>query len=80
MGTALIFATFQPKNVKQLEMSILQATVLLAFNDEEEYTYEALQAKTGLSDQELNIQLISLACLDQKLLLAIPPAPPADAE
>ena len=42
MGTALIFATFQPKNVKQLEVSILQATVLLAFNDEEEYTYEAL--------------------------------------
>ena len=36
-------------------MSILQATVLLAFNDEEEYTYEALQSKTGLSDQELNI-------------------------
>lgn len=54
-------------------MSVLQATVLLAFNDEQEYSYDALQAKTGLSDTELNIQLISLACLDQKVLLAIPP-------
>ena len=42
MGTALVFATFQPKNVKQLEVSVLQATVLLAFNEEQEYTYDAL--------------------------------------
>ena len=42
MGTALVFATFQGKNVKQLEMSVLQATVLLAFNDATEYTYAAL--------------------------------------
>lgn len=76
MGTALVFAAFQPKNIKQLELSVLQATVLLAFNDEQEYTYEALQAKTGLSDQELNIQLISMACLDHKLILAIPPPEP----
>ena len=73
MGTALVFATFQPKNVKQLEVSVLQATVLVAFNDEQEYTYDALQAKTGLSDQELNMQLISLACMEHKLLMAIPP-------
>ena len=42
MGTALVFATFQGKNVKQLEMSVLQATVLLAFNDATEYTYATL--------------------------------------
>jgi len=42
MGTALIFSRFQPKNVKQLELSVLQAIVLLAFNDEMEYTYQAL--------------------------------------
>ena len=54
--------------------------MLLAFNDEAEYTYSALQAKTGLSDQELNIQLISLACLDQKILLAIPPTAPENTQ
>lgn len=42
MGTALVFATFQQKNVKQIELSALQAIVLLAFNDQEEYTYDAL--------------------------------------
>ena len=52
----------------------MQAIVLLAFNDAEEYTYEALKEKTGFTDTELNVQLISLACLDQKVLLAIKPA------
>ena len=76
MSTSLIFAKFdlnKPTLVKQLEMSGMQAICLLAFNDQEEYTYAELQKKTGFTDQELNIQLISLACLDQKVLLAIKP-------
>ena len=76
MSTSLIFARFdlsKPNLTKQLEVSGMQAICLLAFNDQEEYTYQALQEKTGFTDQELNIQLISLACLDQKVLLAIKP-------
>ena len=76
MSTALIFAVFdfeKPNLVKQLEVSGMQAICLLAFNDEQEFTYDALKEKTGFTDQELNIQLISLACLDQKVLVAIKP-------
>ena len=81
MSTSLIFAKFdmnKPGLVKQLEMSGMQAICLLAFNDQEEYTYADLQKKTGFTDQELNIQLISLACLDQKVLLAIKPEGPEE--
>ena len=42
MSTSLIFAKFdlaKPGLVKQLEMSGMQAICLLAFNDQEEYTY-----------------------------------------
>ena len=57
--------------MKQLEVSGMQAICLLAFNDAAEYTYDDLKEKTGFTDQELNIQLISLACLDQKVLVAV---------
>ena len=58
MSTSLIFAKFdleKPNIVKQLEVSGMQAICLLAFNDEDEYTYNALKDKTGFTDQELNV-------------------------
>jgi len=84
MATALIFAKFTPtakaNQVKQLEVSGLQALVLLAFNEQAVYTYEELRIKTGLTEQELNIQLISLACLEHKIILAKTPEKPAEIE
>jgi hypothetical protein len=50
-------------------MSGLQAIVLLCFNDKDQLGYSDLLTLTGLSEEELNIQLISLACLEHKILL-----------
>ncbi len=50
-------------------MSGLQAIVLLCFNNHDTLGYSELVSLTGLMEEELNIQLISLACLEHKLLL-----------
>ena len=74
MATCLIQANFSSNSVKQLEVSGLQALVLLAFNKNDHLTYQQLLEETGLVDKELNVQLISLAMMEHKVLLVNTPS------
>lgn len=73
MGSALLVGNFAVRNTKQLEVSCTQALVLLAFNEKEEYKYNELLQKTGFTEVELNKQLISMACLQHKILSIVQP-------
>ena len=47
--------------------------MLLAFNvDKDQLTYAELEEITGLRDRELNMQIISLATMEHKILKIIP--------
>ena len=48
MATCILSACFDGKNEKQLEVSGLQAIVLLAFNDKNELCYPEIEEITGL--------------------------------
>jgi hypothetical protein len=54
-------------------VSGLQAIVLLCFNNGDHKTYKQLLEETGLSEKELNVQIISLATLEHKVLLIASP-------
>lgn len=71
MATCLLIGRFNERTVKQIEVSGLQALVLLAFNNKNRLSYEDLEQITGLQDKELNIQLISLATMEHKVLKII---------
>jgi hypothetical protein len=75
MATAQVQARFDlsKPDTKQIEMSGLQAAVILQFNQNDQLTYSQLLALTGLAEEDLNIQLISLACFEHKLLLTDDP-------
>lgn len=93
MCTALVKATFKPKNIKLLDLSGTQALVLLAFNDakrlmeaQEEppknpddriLSFDQLQSATGLDDEELRKQLISLSMLEHQVLVVVDNEQPA---
>jgi hypothetical protein len=55
MATCILSACFDGKHEKQLEVSGLQAIVLLAFNDKNELCYPEIEEITGLKDRDLNI-------------------------
>lgn len=46
----------------------MQAMVLVAFNQNDHMSYKELIQVTGMSEQELNVQLISLALMEHKVL------------
>lgn len=61
MSTAMLRANF-PKGVKELSVSLVQALVLLLFNDNDELTYEAVKEQLGMKDdKELQRTLLSLS-------------------
>jgi cullin-4 len=61
MSTAMLRASF-PKGAKELSVSLLQALVLLLFNDADELSYEAIKEQLGLKDdKELQRTLLSLS-------------------
>ena len=47
----------------------MQALVLIAFNQNDHMSYQQLKQATGMSEQELNVQLISLALMEHKVLV-----------
>ena len=47
----------------------MQALVLIAFNQNDHMSYQQLKLTTGMSEQELNVQLISLALMEHKVLV-----------
>jgi hypothetical protein len=60
MSTCLVFGNFMKKpngtygRQHQIELSSLQAIVLLAFNTNDEITYAKLLEITGMAERELN--------------------------
>ncbi|KAK9826788.1 hypothetical protein WJX81_000888 [Elliptochloris bilobata] len=61
LGTCVLRAQF-PKGLKELSVSLFQATVLMLFNDADELALEDIAAATGIEDRELRRTLQSLAC------------------
>lgn len=86
LSTSLVFAHFKPKadgtyaKEFQLEVSGLQAIVLYCFNEGEQLSYEQLQAMTKLDERNLNQQLISLACMEYKILSVVKQQKPEEEE
>eukprot|EP00879_Flechtneria_rotunda_P030046 GHRR01032564.1.p1 GENE.GHRR01032564.1~~GHRR01032564.1.p1 ORF type:complete len:114 (-),score=36.57 GHRR01032564.1:116-457(-) len=61
MSTAMLRANF-PKGAKELSVSLLQALVLLLFNDADELSYEAIKEQLGVkNERELQRTLLSLS-------------------
>jgi cullin-4 len=59
LGSVIMKASFKA-GAKELQVSIPQALILLAFANEDRLTYNAIQKKTGLADAELQDILLSL--------------------
>jgi hypothetical protein len=70
MSTAMLRASF-PKGAKELSVSLLQALVLLLFNDADELSYEAIKEQLGMKDdKELQRTLLSLSAGKVRLAAA----------
>ncbi|KAJ2082433.1 hypothetical protein H4R24_001601 [Coemansia sp. RSA 988] len=61
LGTCLIKVEFE-EGLKELQLSLVQGTVMLLFTEEDELTYAQIQQQTGLENAELRLVLQSLAC------------------
>ena len=57
-----------PLGKKELVVSLLQALVLLLFNDGDRFSYADILTATGIEDRELKVTLQSLACGKQRVL------------
>lgn len=60
LGSVILKADF-PQGSKELQLSIPQALILMAFSDEDRLTCSIIQKKTALSEHELQEALISLS-------------------
>ncbi|PIA19332.1 cullin 4 [Coemansia reversa NRRL 1564] len=71
LGTCLIKVNFD-EGLKELQLSLVQGTVMLLFSEEDELTYTQIQQQTGLEDDELQRVLQSLACGRFRVLIKEP--------
>lgn len=71
LGYSLLRATFKT-GVKELQVSLYQALVLLLFNDKTEYSLEQIQWMTEIEAVELNRTLQSLACGRARVIQKVP--------
>lgn len=72
LGQCVLKATFKIGRVHELSVSLLQAVVLMLFNDCEELSFEDIKAATAMEDKELRRQLQSLACGKVRALVKRP--------
>lgn len=72
LGQFLLRARFKPTVVKELQISMFQALVLLLFNDKLEWTYEEIKNATKIEKGELKRTLQSLACGRWKVVVKTP--------
>ncbi|CAD5231091.1 unnamed protein product [Bursaphelenchus okinawaensis] len=72
LAFAILKATFKPKVKKELDVSMLQALVLLLFNDKLKIGYKEILEKTQIEETELKRTLQSLACGKMRVLLKEP--------
>ncbi|KDR70101.1 hypothetical protein GALMADRAFT_255498 [Galerina marginata CBS 339.88] len=71
LGTVTLKARFTA-GIKELNVSMYQALVLLLFNDETDLSYEDIKEQTGMEEAELKRTLQSLACGKKKVLKKVP--------
>uniref|UniRef100_F1KTC7 Cullin-4 n=1 Tax=Ascaris suum TaxID=6253 RepID=F1KTC7_ASCSU len=72
LAQVLLRAHFKPSVVKELQVSMFQALVLLLFNEKTEWTVEEISASTKIEKGELERTLQSLACGRLRVLLKTP--------
>lgn len=68
LGSALVQGTFGADNVRLFDVSGTQAIILLAFNNAQRLSYSEIKEATGLSDNELKRQLVSLSLSEHQIL------------
>jgi len=71
LGHCLLKAHF-PKSNHELHVSLLQAIILLCFNDVDTLSYGQIKEKIGLEENELKRTLQSLACGKYRVLAKSP--------
>ena len=71
LNHCVLKATFL-QGTKELEVSLLQALVLLMFNESDTLTLAQISSRTNIDDRELRLILQSLACGKAQVLLKIP--------
>ncbi|KAI8048110.1 Cullin family-domain-containing protein [Syncephalis plumigaleata] len=82
LGQCRLRAYF-PKGTKELQVSLLQAVVLLLFNDcpiKSSLSYHDIHTKTGIPPDELHRTLLSLACGRSRVIIKSPKGPVIDEE
>lgn len=71
LGHCVLRANFVA-GMKELQVSLFQALVLLLFNDKDSYSFEEIKQATGIEDGELRRTLQSLACGKARVLQKTP--------
>lgn len=71
LGTCIVRANF-PAGPKELSVSLLQAVVLMLFNDAARLSLEEVRQQSGIEDKELRRTLQSLACGKVRVLTKEP--------
>ncbi|KAF7633371.1 CULLIN_2 domain-containing protein [Meloidogyne graminicola] len=62
LASGVLKATFKSKVIKELEVSLFQAMVLLLFNEKIKWNFKEIAENTKIEDTELKRTLQSLAC------------------
>lgn len=62
LASAILKATFKPTILKEMDVSLFQAIVLLMFNNKIEFSYEEILIESKIEETELKRTLQSLAC------------------
>ncbi|KAJ2854959.1 hypothetical protein J3B02_002417 [Coemansia erecta] len=71
LGTCLLKVAFD-EGVKELQLSVIQGTIMLLFNDQDRLAYIQIRDNTGLEESELKRTLQSLACGKHRVLTKEP--------
>jgi len=71
LGTCILKATFDC-GVKEVAVSLFQASVLLLFNDTDALSFMDIASATGLEKKELRRTLQTLACAKDRILIKEP--------
>ncbi|CAI4228659.1 unnamed protein product [Auanema sp. JU1783] len=72
LGQCMLKGVFRPNCVKELQVSLYQAVVLLLFNDCQEYSTTDIGNATKIEAKELKRTLLSLACGKVRVLQKTP--------
>ncbi|KAJ2221528.1 hypothetical protein GGF40_000363 [Coemansia sp. RSA 1286] len=71
LGTCLLKVSFD-EGVKELQLSVIQGTIMLLFSEHDRLAYTEIRDSTGLEDNELKRALQSLACGKHRVLTKEP--------